>query len=45
VHRAVQWQAVAMEAVVVIVFTLALVGIIASAVMTIAVALNRNEVG
>ncbi|HEY2878757.1 hypothetical protein [Nocardioides sp.] len=40
-----QWQAEPMNAVVLIVFTLTLVGIVAAGVMTIAVALNREKTG
>jgi hypothetical protein len=38
-----QWQAVLMDAVVVIVLTLSLVGIVAAALMTIGVALGRKQ--
>jgi cell shape-determining protein MreD len=42
-YGAVQWQAVPMDAVVVIVLSLCLVGIVAAGVMTIGVALSRKQ--
>jgi hypothetical protein len=40
-----QWQAVPMDAVVLIVLILMLIGIVAAALMTIGVALNKNKTG
>ena len=40
-----QWQAVPMDAVVLVVLILLLLGIVAAAVMTVAVALNRSKTG